>query len=534
MSGLGQGEAAMRPPERDVTFVLYQLKVSATEDVGGDEPYMWILGFKVDADTLGPPPPGSIVPSLGVQVFEGAPASPFLLGTGDTDAPATIPIQPNLGTRGFRLKPALLLGGRWFDGIAGIICLLWDQDGFAPSTSEAGYKKFKSAFGPALTTELNNLVNGTYDDPLSRDASGNVVPMPPDAPNLTWRLARLRDAAGRKNAVKAITRAVKDNIVSQIEDAITKAAGYDELIDPDDLLGAEAAVFMGEELAQTRDYTLDFTEEEANYTAFGHAWSSRVHLNKLQTTVTTVDRELIKFVPAKLRVCWFPERTYWIYVFRQQIKTRFELITSSGGPPSEVRWFLDKVPLADGESSIPVTFQPAGPYFGPPKNVAAASFPGGAATFKYKTAGPVLEIWNEGGNGVFFGTVTALYGFAGDPTLSPTFPATPDQLLARGYEQSDELAITAVDFMMDQQWVDDVLQCARTIDEIDRKHILVDVHIGPPNPGDPPPFRDDLLQRATAAARLANAVGMRLSSDAVARKPNVLGARPPSGRVQQR
>jgi len=85
-----------------------------------------------------------------------------------------------------------------------------------------------------------------------------------------------------------------------------------------------------------------------------------------------------------------------------------------------------------------------------------------------------------------------------------------------------------------QQWVDDVLQCARTIDEIDRKHILVDVHIGPPNPGDPPPFRDDLLQRATAAARLANAVGMRLSSDAVARKPNVLGARPPSGRVQQR
>ena len=117
--------------------------------------------------------------------------------------------------------------------------------------------------------------------------------------------------------------------------------------------------------------------------------------------------------------------------------------------------------------------------------------------------------------------VTVLYGFTRDPTLSPTFPATPDQLIARGYEHSDELAITAVDFMMDQQWIDDVSQCARTIDEIDRKHILVDLHIGPPNPGDPPPFRDQLLQRATAAARLANAVGMRMSSDTVALKSNV-------------
>jgi hypothetical protein len=524
----------MRPPERDVTFVLYQLNVSATEDAGGDEPYMWILGFKVDADTLGPPPSGTIVPSLGVQVFEGAPASPFLLGTGDIDAPATIPIQPNLGTRGFRLKPALLPTVGWFDGIAGIICLLWDQDGFAPSTSEAGYKKFKSAFGPALTTELNNLVNGTYDDPLSRDASGNVIPMPTDTPSLTWRMARLRDQAGRKNAVKAITQAVKANIVGQIENAITEAAGYDELIDPDDLLGAAAVVFMGEELANMQDYTLDFTEDDANYTAFGHAWSSRVHLDKLQTTVTTVARDLIKFVPAKLRVCWFPEKTYWVYVFRQQIKTRFELVTSSGGPPSEFRWFLDKVPLADGESSVAVTFQPAGPYFGPPKNVATSSFQGGAGTLKYRTAGPVLEIWNEGGTGVFFGTVTVLYGFAGDPTLSPTFPVTPDQLLARGYEHSEELAITAVDFMMDQQWVDDVAQCARTIDEIDRKHMLVDVHIGPPNPGDPPPYRDDLLQRATAAARLANAIGMRMSSDAGALKPNVVGALQQFGRLRQR
>ena len=116
----------MRPPEQNVTLVLYQLDCRATNDSGGDEPYMWILGFKVDADTTISPQVGSLLPKLNVKVFVGAPASPFLLGTGSVDAPADIKIPAALGTRGFRLRPDLLATGDWFSGLAGIIALLWD------------------------------------------------------------------------------------------------------------------------------------------------------------------------------------------------------------------------------------------------------------------------------------------------------------------------------------------------------------------------------------------------------------------------
>src|SRR6266496_1464204 len=166
----------MRPQELDVTLSLFRLDCKTMEE-DGDEPYMWILGFKVDAETLGPPPPDSILPSLGVRVFQGPPHFRHVLPYDqETEEGKSYPIPPNLGTRAFRLKPALLPLAGWFPGLAGIVCLLWDQDGFAPSTSEAGYDKFKALFGPALSVELTSLINGGYDDPLSRDANGNIMP----------------------------------------------------------------------------------------------------------------------------------------------------------------------------------------------------------------------------------------------------------------------------------------------------------------------------------------------------------------------
>ena len=72
----------MRPPELDVQFSLYELDCKTTEDSGGDEIYMWALGFKVDADTLGPPSI-SLAPTLGVQIFQGIPSFPFIVGPDD-------------------------------------------------------------------------------------------------------------------------------------------------------------------------------------------------------------------------------------------------------------------------------------------------------------------------------------------------------------------------------------------------------------------------------------------------------------------
>lgn len=499
----------MRPPELDVTLSLFKLHCTSTEDAGGDEPYMWILGFKVDAETLGPPPPDSILPTLGVQVFTGAPHFRHVLHH-DQEAQAgkAYPIPSNLGTRSLRLKPALLPLAGWFPGLAGIVCLLWDEDGFAPATSEAGYDKFKALFGPALSTELTSLINGGFDDALSRDANGNVTPDPADGRSLQWRISRLRDPAGRKNAVKAITGNVKRQIINRIKDAIKDEAGLDELLDPDDLLGVDAQVFLGDELSTTQFFSLTFTDDDADYTAQGHAYGSRVHLARLEATVTNVERQIDRDIGLWRRVCWFDLKLYWAHAFRLRTTTRFELRTLLGAAPSVVRWFLNDTPLADGQGSATVPFEPVDVYEGPPQDALAPYYLGGPSLLTYNAAGSILDISNAGGDGVFFGKIRVLYAYVGDPSLFPP-PATPiNELLALGYDQEAELGVVAVDLEMSEEYKADIRSCKRITDEIDRKHIAVNYGKMKINPGDPPPFKQELLDRVTSGASLANAVGL--------------------------
>ncbi len=495
----------MRPPELDVMFKLHKLHCTSTEDAGGDEPYMWILGFKVDAETL------SLFPTLGVKVFTGGPHFRHVLHS-DQEAHAGLayPIPSALGTRSYRLTPALLPLAGWFPGLAGIVCLLWDEDGFAPSTSEAGYDKFKELFGPALSTELTKLIDGDFDDPLSRDANGNVVPDPPVGRGVAWRLARLRDPAGRRNAVKALTDSVKEQIINRVKDAIKDEAGWDELLDPDDLLGVAAQVFLGDELTDKKDFSLTFTDDDANYTAEGYALGSRVNLARLESTVTSVERVIDRDVGLWRQVCWFGLRLYWAHAFRLRTTTRFELRTVLGSAPSVVRWFLNDTPLADGQGSETVTFEPIDTYEGPPQDALAPHYPGGPSVLTYRTAGPILEISNAGGNGVFFGKIRVLYAYAGEPSLFPSVPTPINELLALGYDQEAEFGVVAVDLEMSDEYKNDVKRCKRVVDEIDRKHIAVNFGKLKITPGDPPPFRQDLLDRVSSAARIANAVGLDL------------------------
>ena len=499
----------MRPPELDVTLSLFRLHCTTTEDDdGGDEPYMWILGFKVDAETLGPPPPDSILPSLGVRVVTGPPHFRQVLPRDqDAEAGKAYPIPSDLGTRSLRLRPALLPLAGWFPGLVGIVCLLLEEDHFAPATSEAGYNKFKALFGPALSTELTSLINGGFDDALSRDANGNVTPDPADGRSLQWRLSRLRDPAGRKNVVKAITRNVKDQIVNRIKSAMIAEAGLDELAGPDDLLGVDAQVFLGDELSTPQFFSLTFTDE-ANYTAQGHAYSSRVHVARLESTVTSVERQIDRDIGLWRRVCWFDLKLYWAHAFRLRTTTRFELRSLLGASPSVVRWFLNDTPLADGQGSVPVPFEPVDIYEGPPQDALAPYYLGGPSLLTYNAVGPVLEISNTGGDGVFFGKIRALYAYEGDPSLFPP-PATPiKELLALGYDQEAELGIVAVDLEMNDEYKADIKSCKRITDEINRKHIAVNFGKVKINPGDPPPFKQELLDRVTSAASLANAVGL--------------------------
>jgi hypothetical protein len=496
----------MRPREVDITLRLFELHCTTTEDSGGDEPYLWILGFKVDAETMGPPPAGSILPALGVKVIEGMPASPFIVGTGEVNANDTRPVPPALGTRWMRLKPALLDIGEWFPGIAGIVCLLWDQDNFDPSTAEAGFRKLKTLFGPALSTELTSLINGGYDDDLAKDAQGNVTPDPPTGRTLAWRIARLRDAAGRRNVVKAVTRRVKDEIINRVKDAIKDAAGFDELLDPDDLLGVDAQIYLGDELKALQTFTLSFTDDEADYIVKGHAFGSAVHAARLDSTVTRLERVADRDRGLWRRVCWFDMKLYWAHSYRVLSTTTFELRALAGGTPTSVRWLLNDTLLPDGQGTIPVNFGRVDDFTGPPQDVLAPLYPGGPGTLTYRAAGSVLEISNNGGEGVFFGKVRALYTFSGDPSLFPP-PATPlAALLNRGYELEAELGIEAVQIEMNEEYKEDVRRCMRTAKDIDLRHIELNFEKPKIGPGDPPPFRRELLDRVNSSVIVAKTV----------------------------
>jgi hypothetical protein len=67
----------------------------------------------------------------------------------------------------------------------------------------------------------------------------------------------------------------------------------------------------------------------------------------------------------------------------------------------------------------------------------------------------------------------------------------------------------------------DISRCKRITDEIDRKHIAVNLGKMKINPGDPPPFKQELLDRVTSAARLANAVGLDVAPQQIPILPSV-------------
>lgn len=498
----------MRTPELDITLVLNEMKVAVTEDSGGDEPYVWLLGFKVDADTLRPPSPGSLIPTLGVRTFVGAPSIPWLAGPNSVNAPAVIPIMPALGTRQFPLRPALLDIGEWFDGLAGIVCLLWDQDAFSPSTSEAGHAAFNRVFGDTLARELTTLLNGDpgYDAALNRDAAGNSLPDPAGGFTLPWRLGRLEDDGAMKNAVIEVTVRLKTGVEGPIRDALTDAAGWDEILDPDDLLGADAVAFTGKSLANsTQALSLRFTDDGADYTATGFASGSRVRHHQLAATVLSMTRTFAQSVPVQTRVCWFAPRVYTATAFRQVTTTRFQVVSLGGEAPTRIRWFLDETPLDGGSGSVPVTLDGVSAITGSPAAALAASYFGGPGALSFTANGGVLDLTNTAGDGVFSGTVRAQISYPGDPDLMPTVPTSFDKLLDRGYVLSRDVSIITVDIDMDAQYIEDVRRCSKTVKDIDLKRIPVNFGKGKINPGDPPPdwlSLSDLVREEDAFVRL--------------------------------
>ena len=311
--------------------------------------------------------------------------------------------------------------------------------------------------------------------------------------------------------MNAVTERVKNAVLNRVRAVIFDAAGWDELADPDDQLGLAAQVFLGDELTSLLPFSFRFTEDDADYTARGQAFGARVHRATLESAVTKLERVLDRDKGVWLRVCWFDMQLYRASSYRQQTTTRFELRPLLGGPPASVRWFLDDTILSDGQGTVPVTFAPVGQYTGPPQNALAAFYPGGPGMLTYHAAGSSLEISNTGGDGVFFGTVRALYAYAGDPSLfEPGLP--PALLLKRGYVQEAELGIRAVKIEMNDDYKDAVRKCMQTAKDIDLKQIEVDFGALKDDLGNPPPLRQELLDRMQSSVTVARTVVVEVAA----------------------
>ncbi len=452
----------MRPSELDLTYVLETLQCVTTEDDGdGDEPYLWAVGFKIDATTLGPPPPDNpLVPSLNVQVIQGAPFFKHVVGAGHVHDGQTVPISPILGTRSFRLSPARLPVAGWFPGIAGVICLLWDEDAFSPSTSEAGFKKFVEVLGPELSTQFNALMAGAFDAELAKDANGVTIPNAASFATLAGRLARLRDPAGRKNGVDALVKRAKEQITSRVRSALVDAAGLDELLDPDDLLGAEAQVNLGDELNGLLPFTLEFTDDEAHYRIRGHCFGKAAHRVELLTIPREESRSFERLVALQPTICG--KRGFYIgQVYRVGAALRCELNATLGPQPAQVRWFIDDKPVAAGMSTMSVNYAPPGLRGFGSEGSLAADYPPGPGTLACTATGTTLDI-RANGSGVFAGTVRATWAFTGDPSLFPAVPST-NALddLALGYDTRADIELATLDLVMGPDFDADLSECIR-------------------------------------------------------------------------
>ncbi|WP_149955185.1 hypothetical protein [Zafaria cholistanensis] len=520
----------MRTPELDATFVLSRILVKKTQDSGGDEPYLWVVGFKVDADTLrsGANP---LIPTVEVHTFAGGPHFPNIRGSGSIGAgPHPVPIPAALGTRTFRLRPAFLDGTGWFDGFGGIVCLLWDQDEYAPRTSEEGRKEFERLVGTALTDLLNLLLHGDpgFDAALTTDAQGNLLPQPAGGLGLTARMRRLADPVGAANVARELAVRLKSSLLAPIEAAMETEADVDESFDDDDSLGVQAALFTTGQLQSLQPISLRFMDAGADYEVTGFASGDRVHRHSFISSVHSVQRQLVEMTPVDAKVCWFAPKTYQAMTFRQTTTTRFIVTNLSGTPVEQVRWLLDGRPLDGPSGTVGVTLEPAASMYRPPVVSVAAKYPGGGGTLAYTIEGPIMDLTNTAGDGVFHGTVQAVVRYEGDPPLDGHMDGP--TLLERGYRLTTAFSVVTLEVLMGDDYRWDVQRCLGMVQDIDRKRIPVNWGRVKIIPGDPPPTWDSLQEVIRQEFLITQSLARHMPDETVG--PDTDGARSPAERLR--
>jgi hypothetical protein len=190
----------------------------------GTEPYLWTYFFKVDGTTASLSADTTL---SGVAVTHPTPGSHGNLGGGEVKTGAVVPIPATIGRwqttlTAIPVAPELLQFPGVPDHIAGaigVVLVLMEHDWTTDNTAEAGH----AALNATLQRELNRLV----------DSLG----------------------IGHQQVSSSDIDAIAKKVAAAVTDAIKKQGGplqdLGNLVNGDDALGADAAIFTHTELEAT-------------------------------------------------------------------------------------------------------------------------------------------------------------------------------------------------------------------------------------------------------------------------------------------
>ena len=213
---------------------------------GSAEPYLWTVFFKIDGTTA------SLNDSLnltGTATIHTTPGSHGNLGDTDVDAGDTVPIPSIIGKWDTVLTPIPVpqfvkdLGTDDVAAVAGVICILMEEDNVSDSGANAGHNALNSAVQAALNKVVNSL-GFTHQD-LSDDD------------------------------ISKLTDGISSEVSKAIQDSQNAFQNFWSWLNPDDQIGTVVFRFDQDTLLSNGNTTLNHRwQNEGDWEINGHISAS--------------------------------------------------------------------------------------------------------------------------------------------------------------------------------------------------------------------------------------------------------------------
>lgn len=204
------------------------------DGIGDAEPYLWPIFFKIDGDSYAVETGAGLI---GFPTIESRNGHHGNLGDTDVDAGDNVTVPESLGTWETKLKPIPVndpvikaLIGDDLPGIAGVVVVLMEEDGWPGSLADTGYNALINSVTLSVAQVAAGFQHATH--------------------------------APTKEEIDAAIKQVKDNAATMVHDAVKGTMSGWQLLwygtfgNNDDTIGSEAWTFNHDDFA--KDAAIDF------------------------------------------------------------------------------------------------------------------------------------------------------------------------------------------------------------------------------------------------------------------------------------